>query len=55
MNGPQFAVFVGIIVAAFYFIPRAVRYDRVMAELEGLDDESLAAAAADAWNRGEWS
>ena len=52
------ASFVVVFVLAIGFavaIPWAVRYDRVMAELEGLDDESLAAAAAAAWERGEWS
>jgi hypothetical protein len=49
MNGIQFAIFVGIIFAAVVLIPRAIQYDRVMAELEGLDDDSL----AEAWERGE--
>ena len=49
MNGIQFAVFVGIIVAAVYYIPRAFAYDRAAFELEHLDNGSL----AEAWERGE--
>lgn len=54
MNGIQFAVFVAIIFAALYYIPRAIRHDRNLAAMEALDDEALAAEASEAWSRGEW-
>lgn len=53
MNGIQFAIVVGIIFAAVFLIPRAIRNDNIAA-LENLEDEQLAGDAADAWNRGQW-
>lgn len=50
MNGIQFAVFIAVIWAAVYFIPRAIAFDRNLAALERLDDEELAAQVADEWN-----
>lgn len=47
-------VFAAVIFGAVVYIPRAIAYDRNLAALERLDDEALAAEAADAWNRGEW-
>ena len=44
MNAFYVVVLAATIVGAVYFIPRAVQYDRAMAELEHLDDQSLAAA-----------
>ena len=55
MNGIQVAVVIGIILAAAYYIPLAFAHDRNLAALEALDDEALAAEAADAWNRGDWA
>lgn len=54
MNGIFVLVLAATILGAVYFIPRAIRYDQLLAELEALDDEPLAAAVAEAWNRGEW-
>lgn len=54
MNGFFVLVLAATIFGAVYFIPRAIRHDQLLAELEALDDESLATEAADAWNRGEW-
>lgn len=54
MNGFYVLVLAATIVGAVYYIPRALRYDQLRAELEALDDEPLAAEAADAWSRGEW-
>ena len=47
MNGLHFLVFAFVIVGAVYWIPRAVRHDRIMLALESLDDEELAAALAE--------
>jgi len=55
MNGFYVFVLAATIVGAVYFIPRAIRHDQLLAELEALDDEPLAANAAATWNRGEWS
>jgi len=49
MNGIFALVFAGTILGAFVLIPWARRYDMVMAELEALDDESL----AEAWERSQ--
>ena len=51
MNGIFVLVLAFTIVGAVVLIPRALEYDRTMAELEHLDDESLAAA----WERGDWA
>lgn len=55
MNGFYVLVLAFTIIGAVVFIPAAIRHDKLLAELEALDDEPLAAAAAEAWNRGEWS
>jgi hypothetical protein len=55
VNGIFVLVFAFTIVGAVVMIPRAIRHDQLLAELEALDDEPLAAEAAAAWNRGEWS
>jgi hypothetical protein len=47
LNGFYVLAWVALIVGAVFWIPRAVRHDRVMATLESLDDEELAAALAD--------
>ncbi len=47
MNGFYVLVLAATIVGAVYWIPRAIRHDRVMAALEELDDEELAAALVD--------
>lgn len=54
MNGIFALILAFTIAGSVYWIPRAIRYDQLLAELEALDDEPLAAEAADAWNRGEW-
>lgn len=43
MNGIHFLVFAFTVFGAVYFIPRAVAADRLWRELDGLDDEGLAA------------
>jgi hypothetical protein len=40
------------IVGGSVLIPAAIRHDKLLQELEALDDEPLAAAASEAWNRG---
>ena len=47
MNGFHFLVLAFIIVGGVYFIPRAIRHDLVMRDLENLDDEELAAVLAE--------
>lgn len=42
MNGFGFAVFVFVIVGGYYFIPRIMRLDVVLRDMEDLDDEQLA-------------
>jgi hypothetical protein len=54
MNGFFVLVLAVTIFGAIVWIPRALAHDRNLAALEALDDELLAAEAADAWNRGEW-
>ena len=44
MNGYYVFILAATIVGAVVLIPRAIQYDRTMAELEHLDDESLAVA-----------
>jgi hypothetical protein len=43
------------IVGGSVLIPAAIRHDKLLREMEALDDEPLAAAASEAWNRGEWA
>ena len=47
MNAAPFMVCLVLAIGFAVAIPWAIRYDRLMAELEGLDDESL----AEAWER----
>jgi hypothetical protein len=54
MNGFFILILAFTIVGAVYFIPRALEHDRNLAAMEALDDELLAAEAAEAWERGEW-
>ena len=44
MNGLHFAIFAFIVFGATYWIPRLIRHDRLMRDIEALDDEELAAA-----------
>jgi hypothetical protein len=47
MNGFYVLVLAATIVGAVFWIPRAIRHDRIMAALEALDDDELAAALAE--------
>ena len=47
LNGLYVLAWAALIVGAAFWIPRAVRHDRVMSSLESLDDEELAAALAE--------
>lgn len=47
MNGFYVLVLAATIVGAVYWIPRALRYDRWVFEMDNLDDEELAAALVD--------
>ena len=42
MNGFGFLVFMFVIVAGYYVIPRIMQLDVVLADMENLDDEQLA-------------
>jgi len=44
MNGFHFLVFAAVIVGAVYYLPRAIRHDKWLRDLNALDDEELAAA-----------
>lgn len=44
MNGLYVAAWVALIMAAVRWIPKALRYDRWLFEIDNLDDEELAAA-----------
>ena len=55
MNWFHVLVLAFVCVGGPILITRAIRHDQLLAELEALDDEPLAAEAAAAWNRGEWS
>lgn len=44
MNGFYLLVLAATIVGAVYWIPRAIRHDMLMAELDALDDQELTAA-----------
>lgn len=54
MNGIFALILAFTIVGAVVLIPRAIRYDQLLAELEALEDGSLAAEAVDAWAKGQW-
>ena len=47
INGFHFLVFAAVIFGIVYVIPRAIRHDLVMRDLENLDDEELAAVLAE--------
>lgn len=47
MNGFYLLVLAATIVGAVFWIPRAIRHDMLMADLEALDDEELAAVLAE--------
>jgi len=47
MNGFYVLVLAATIVGAVYWIPRALAYDRLMFEMDNLDDEELAAVLAE--------
>jgi len=47
LNGLYVAAWVVLLLAAVRFIPRAIRHDLVMRDLENLDDEELAAVLAE--------
>ena len=60
MNGFHVLVFAATILGSCVKIPRAMRHDRVLAELEAIDYDALADDAntryeddADAWRKGE--
>jgi len=44
MNGFYILVFAATIVGAVYYLPRAIRHDKWLRDLEALDDEELEAA-----------
>ena len=47
INGFHFLVFAAVIFGIVYVIPRAIKHDLVMRDLENLDDEELAAVQAE--------
>jgi len=47
INGFHFLVFAAVIFGIVYVIPRAIKHDLVMRDLERLDDEELAAVLAE--------
>jgi len=47
MNGFHFLVFAFVVFGATYWIPRLIRHDRLMRDIEALDDEELATALAE--------
>lgn len=47
MNGFYVLILAATIVGAVYWIPRLIALDRVMFEMDNLDDEELAAVLAE--------
>lgn len=47
LNGLFAAAWVAVIVGAVYWIPRLMRLDDVLADMDNLDDEELAAVLAE--------
>ena len=47
MNGFYVLVLAATILGAVYVVPRLMRLDAVLADMEGLDDEELAAVLAE--------
>lgn len=54
MNGFFVLVLSATIVGAVYWIPKAIRHDRIMFALDSLDDEELAAALDEFPDLLEW-
>lgn len=54
LNGLYVLAWVALIVAAVHYIPKAIRYDRLMFEIDSLDDEELAAALEEFPDLLEW-
>ena len=54
MNGFYVLVLAVTIFGVVYWIPRAIRHDRIMAVLDNLDDEELAAALDEFPDLLEW-
>lgn len=44
LNGLYVLAWAALIVAATVLVPRAIRHDQVLAAIEAMDDEELAAA-----------
>jgi len=58
VNGFYVLILAATIVGAVYWIPRAIRHDRILASIEAMDDEELAAALEefpDLLDRGRWA
>lgn len=47
MNGFYVVVLAAVIVGAAYIVPRLMRLDAVLADMDNLDDEELAAVLAE--------
>jgi hypothetical protein len=54
MNGFYVLVLAVTIFGVVYWIPRAIRHDRIMAVLDNLDDEELAAVLDEFPDLLEW-
>jgi len=54
LNGIYVLAWAAVIAAAVYYIPKAIRHDRLMFEIDNLDDEELAAALAEFPDLLEW-
>jgi len=54
INGLYVLAWVALIAAAVYYIPKALRHDRLMFELDSLDDEELSAALDEFPDLLEW-
>lgn len=54
LNGLYVLAWAAVIAAAVYYIPKAIRHDRLMFELDNLDDEELAAALDEFPDLLEW-
>ena len=47
MNGLHFLILAAVIVGAAYIVPRLMRIDAVLADMDNLDDEELAAVLSE--------
>lgn len=54
MNGLHFLILAAVIVGAAYIVPRLMRLDMVLADMDNLDDEELAAALQEFPDLLEW-